>query len=320
MTKESTIQPFAKGDILVSATLLNNPDDDHAGDGRIIQYDADLNEKGVLWTEGTTHLVSGLKFGPDGNLWAFDSNAHRVLRISPEGKQLPEIKFAERSFSHCNFAPDGTVLMGEHLVGDGSDFPEWMGGDISKMGTTLNKIPGEDVFGYGHIFRFTMDGELVKEYENEVHGGMVGFLGCTTASLAADGKTLLYSSETGARVMQYDLESDQQLPDFQTFGPQEGMVLVAVYQPDGTILMFKAVSRTDFVLQHLSADAEELRTYEMPSPGWAIISPSNDDNVMLIGNFFSGTVAKFDLTSGEITAQVDVGVERSLAGIAQFTG
>ena len=94
MTKESTIQPFAKGDILVGATVLNNPDDDHAGDGRIIQYDADLNEKGVLWTEGTTHLVGGLKFGPDGNLWAFDSNAHAVLRISPEGKQLPEIKFA----------------------------------------------------------------------------------------------------------------------------------------------------------------------------------------------------------------------------------
>ena len=319
MTKESTIQPFAKGDILVGATLLNNPDDDHAGDGRIIQYDSDLNEKGVLWTEGTTHLISGLQFGPDGNLWAFDTNTHSVLRISPEGKQLPEIKFADRSFSHVNFAPDGTLLMGEHLVGDGSGFPEWMG-KFSDMGTTLIKIPGEDVFGHGHIFRFTMDGELIKEYENEVHGGMTGFLGCTTASLAPDGKTLLYSSETGPRLMQYDLEADQQLPDLLTFEPREGMVLVARYQPDGTILMIKAVSRSDFVLQHLSANAEVLRTYELPAPGWAIISPSNDDNIVLIGNFFSGTVAKFDLTTGTITAEVNVGVERSLAGIAQYAG
>jgi len=319
MTKESTIQPFAKGDILVGCTLLNNPEDDHAGPGRIIQFDADLNKKGELWVEGTTHLVGGLKFAPDNTLWAFDSNAHCVLRISPEGKQLPEIKFAERSFSHINFAPDGTVLMGEHLVGDGSNFPEWMG-TYETMGTTLTKIPGEDVFGHGHIFRFTMDGELIKEYQNEVHGGMTGFLGCTTASLSADGKTMLYSSETGPRVMQYDLEADKQLPDFLTFEPRAGMVLVATYQPDGTVLMLKGVSRTDFVLQHLSADAEELRTYELPSAGWAIISPTSDANVILLGNFFSGTVAKFDLDKGEITAEVTVGVERSLAGIAEFPG
>ena len=209
--------------------------------------------------------------------------------------------------------------MGEHLFGDGSNFPEWMG-KYEDMGTTLTKIPGDDVFGHGHIFRFTMDGELIKEYENEVHGGMTGFLGCTTASLAPDGKTVLYSSETGPRVMQYDVESDKQLTDLLTFEPREGMVLVARYQPDGTILMIKAVSRSDFVLQHLSADAEVLKTFELPSPGWAIISPSNDDNVVLIGNFFSGTVAKFDLTTGAITAEVNVGVERSLAGLAQYAG
>ena len=84
--------------------------------------------------------------------------------------------------------------------------------------------------------------------------------------------------------------------------------------------MIKAVSREDFVLQHLTADAEEITTWELPSAGWAIVSPSIEDNTILIGNFFSGTVAKFDLTKGEITAQVDVGVARSLAGIAQYAG
>jgi hypothetical protein len=84
--------------------------------------------------------------------------------------------------------------------------------------------------------------------------------------------------------------------------------------------MIKAVSRSDFVLQHLSANGEVLKTYELPAPGWAIIAPSIDDNVVLIGNFFSGNVAKFDLTTGAITADVNVGVERSLAGIAQYAG
>ena len=56
------MKTFEEGDILVGATLLNNPDDDHAGPGRIIQFDSDLNHKGTLWTDNTTHLVGGLKF------------------------------------------------------------------------------------------------------------------------------------------------------------------------------------------------------------------------------------------------------------------
>ena len=47
MTNESDLKPFENGDILAAATILNNPDDDHAGDGRIIQYDSNLNVKGL---------------------------------------------------------------------------------------------------------------------------------------------------------------------------------------------------------------------------------------------------------------------------------
>ena len=41
----STAQPFAKGDILVAATVMDDPDDDHKGTGRILQFDADLQSK-----------------------------------------------------------------------------------------------------------------------------------------------------------------------------------------------------------------------------------------------------------------------------------
>ena len=69
----STLQPFVSGDLFVAATLLDNPQDDHAGRGRILQFGADLKPKGEMFLSDTTHLVGGLKFDPQGVLWAFDS-------------------------------------------------------------------------------------------------------------------------------------------------------------------------------------------------------------------------------------------------------
>jgi hypothetical protein len=318
MTKESTIQPFATGDILVGATLLNNPDDDHAGDGRIIQYDKDMNEKGVLWVEGTTHLVGGLRFGPDNTLWAFDSHQHAVLKINAQGEQLPATSFPARSFSSVNFAPDGTVILGEHLVGDeaGITLPP-----DRPLGTTLPNLPGEDRFGDGHAFRCTTDGELVKEYATATNGGMPGFLGVCSAALKPDGKTYVYLSELGANLYQYDLEADQQLDDLITFPADSGnMVMCVGYQPDGQMLMIKANFREGFFLQKLDANGEVQQEYPMPGPGWAALGASTDANIALLGNFFTGAVAKFDLTKGEIVAQAETGVARSVAGIAQFPG
>ena len=47
----STLQPWARGDLFVAVTELNDPADDHAGRGRILQYGADLHPKGVLELE-----------------------------------------------------------------------------------------------------------------------------------------------------------------------------------------------------------------------------------------------------------------------------
>lgn len=316
MTNESTIKPFAKGDVLVGATLLNNPDDDHAGDGRIIQYDADLNEKGVLWTEGTTHLVGGLKFGPDGNLWAFDSAAFRVLRISPEGKQLPEIKFADKSFSNVTFTPDGNLCLGEHLVGT-----EYKAPPDRPLGTTLPFMPGTALYGDGHVFKFTPQGELLHEYKTETHGGMPGFLGVTSSTLAPDGKTLVYNSELGNRLFRYDLEADEQLPDLITYPPETGdMAMTSIFQSDGTLLYIKANFREGFFLQIIDQDGKVVRTYDPMERGAAGLGTSIDGKHVFIGNFFTGTVSKLDLETGEVIAHADTSVQRSLAGIAQYPG
>ncbi len=316
MTNESTLKPFEKGDVFAGATLLNNPDDDHAGDGRIIQYDADLNEKGVLWTEGTTHLVGGLKFGPDGNLWAFDSSTYTVLRISPEGHQLPEIKYADKSFSNVIFMPDGNICLGEHMVGT-----EYKAPPDRPLGTTLRFMPGTELYGEGHVFKFTPEGELLHEYKTETHGGMPGFLGVTSSALAPDGKTLVYNSELGNRVFRYDLDADVQLPDLVTYPKETGdMAMTLAFQPDGTLLYIKANFREGFFLQILDQDGTVIRTYDPMERGAAGLGTSIDGKTAFIGNFFTGTISKLDLDSGEIVAQADTSVQRSLAGIAQYPG
>jgi len=317
MTKESTMQPFEKGDVFVGVTLLNNPDDDHAGDGRIIQYDADLNEKGVLWTKDTTHLVGGLKFGPDGNLWAFDSQAYTVIRVSPEGKQLPTIKFADKSFSNVCFLNDGNLIFGEHLVGNEIKLPP-----DRPLKTTLPFMPGTDRFGDGHVYKFTPDGELLQEFNTETHGGMPGFLGCTSTTLLPDGKTLIYFSELGNRVFRYDLETDKQLTDLITYPEDSGdMACQMALQADGTLLHIKANFRKGFVLQTLNSDGSVIRTYEMPPPpGWAGIATSIEDNTVFVGNFFNGAFMKFSLDTGEALASAETNVQRGLAGIAQYPG
>jgi hypothetical protein len=315
MANISTITPFARGDILVGCTVLNRPEDDHAGDGRIIQYDANLKEKGVLWIEDSTHLIVGLRFSPDKLLWAFDSNNHQVIHVSPEGKRLPARKFADRSFSSVNFAPDGTLLFGEHLVGKTIKLPP-----ERPLGTTLSKVPGTDLFGYGHVYRYSTDGKLLKEYATDTNGGMGGFLGVTTSSLAADGRTLVYTSETGPCIYQYDVVADRQLPNLMTLGPGAGMALLAQHQTDGTLLAIKAVSRSEFKLEHVQPDGTVVRSWDLPGPGWANIANSIEPGVVLLGNFFTGELGRFDLKSGQLTARVNTGVQRSLAGIAQYPG
>lgn len=316
MTKESTLKPFEEGDVFAGATVLNNDKDDHAGDGRIIQYDSDLNEKGVLWTEGTTHLVGGLKFGPDGTLWAFDSAAYAVIRVSPEGHQLPDINFADRSFSNINFLPDGNILLGEHMVGE-----EYKAPPDRPLGTVLPFMPGTELYGDGHVFKFTPEGELIKEYATEIHGGMPGFLGVTSSTLAPDGKTLVYNSELGTRLFRYDIEADAQLPDLITYPKESGyMAMTETYQPDGTLLYIKANFREGFFLATLDDQGNEIRTYDMPGRGWAGLGASIDSKTAFVGNFFTGALIKMDLESGETLAQAETKVERALAGIAQYPG
>lgn len=301
----STLKPFAAGDVLVGATLLNNAHDDHAGHGRIIQFDAELKEKGVLWVTGTTHLVYGLTFAPDGALWAQDPWAWTTVRVAPDGRQLLNLQFDHRAFSKVHFMADGTLLFTESL--DGNHQPE-------PLTTRHRPLPGHRThLGDGDLWRYTPDGELVEMLEPEVHGGMSGSMAVTHSVLSADQSRLFYVSETGPRLMQFDLVNGCQLPDLRcgTEGDRTMMHFDLSLTPDGTLMVCMG-NRIDALTQ----DGVWLRSYALPGFGWSIIDARSGRHAYT-GNWFSGEVVKLDLESGEIVARTTIS-PKCMAGIAQY--
>jgi sugar lactone lactonase YvrE len=309
----STLQAFAAGDLFVAATQLDNPQDDHAGRGRILQFAADLTPKGVLWLDETTHLVGGLKFDASGVLWAFDSQEFVVLNIHRDGRVVRRREFGGRAYSHVNFAADGTLLFGEHVVGD-SIKPEIQ----ARMHTRIPFMPGTTRFGDGHVFRFRSDGALVKEYATQTHGGMGGFLGVTMSAISPDGSTLVYCSETGSRLMRYDLVNDRQLPDLQSFAPPfppgpPPMFFGMAYGSDGTLYVLRGAS-----IHVVDEAGQTTRQIPLEGFGWATIELAADDRHAFVSSFFSGEVAKIDLGNGAKVGSIATGAPKAVAGIAEY--
>jgi hypothetical protein len=312
MTKQSTLKPFAPGDIFLGCTyLMNVPGDDHAGEGRILQYDRNGVPKGTLYTEGTTHLIVNLRFGPDGVLWAFDPFAHAVVRVSPEGRQLPPLDLGDRAWGNVVFPPDGGVVLGEYLKGD-----------RPYEGGQMRLLPGTGVVGYGRIARFDADFRPVAEYEGNTDPSLTGFHGITHTALHPDGRTLAYMTDLGMRVYRFDLATGQPLPDLVTYpgGPEyrQKWTTGVAYRPDGTLLLLRG-SFIDFI----DPEGRSLRTLPLDEYGYAMITLASDNRHALCTNIFTGVMSRVDLETGRIGLQIDTGLakpQRSLAGVAEFPG
>ena len=306
----STATPFKKGDIIVAGTVMDNPNDDHAGTGRLLQYDADLKLKGVLWIKSTNHKLSGLTFGPDGTLYSFAPLEHAVVEVDPKAKERPLFSFGDRAFSNITFPKDGTILLGEHLVGTKTE--------SQYVSTKLPLMKGSNKVGDGHIYRYGKDRKPIGEYATDVHGGMEGYHGVTSTVLTDNDTRMIYISETGNRIMQYDLAAKKQLPDLVVFkdNPDVHFTLWLTKMADGSLLL---VTGANFCVLDAKTGAIK-RVYPMESFGWAAASVSIDGGYILSGNFMDGDVAKIRLSDGAIVAKANIGEKRSLSGIAQFPG
>ncbi len=310
MKERSTLQPFAPGDVFVGSTVLDGGADDHAGRGRILQYDSQLRKKGVLWLSHTTHLVGGLRFDRQGQLWAFDSQAFVVLTVSRNG-EVQKRDFGTRPFSNVNFCSDGSLYLAEHVNGHGIKMEIQ-----ARMGTRLQRMPGTDRLGDGHVWHYRADGTLLRELATQVHGGIGGFMGVTMSALSPDESTLVYCSETGTRLMRYDLENARQLPDLQCLPEGEREMFFAMdYGPQGRLYVSRG-TRVDLV----SPEGRTMCCYPLDGHGWATLKAAADGRHLYIGNYFSGQLVKLELESGEHVAIADTGVPRSLAGIAEYVG
>lgn len=300
------LQPFSPGDVLVGATQLNNPDDDHAGRGRILQYDADLRLKGLLWIEGTTHLIYGLTFAPDGVLWAFDPWAWTTVRVSPDGRQLPNQRFAERAFSMVHFMNDATMLFTEGLDGDNQPEP---------LSTRHPVLPGETTkLGDGDIYRFDKDGNLLRVYDPEIHGGMTGSMAITHSVLSNDQNCLIYVSETGSRLMRYDIANARQLPDIRSYPDGQGKMFFDLTAISDERLLICMGDR----LELISERGDELRNYPLEGFGWSVVAVDRGEQFAYVGNWFTGQVGKLSLEDGQLKTVTDVS-EKCMAGMAVFS-
>lgn len=316
--KINTMQPFEVGDIFLGLTVLNDPDDDHAGDGRIVQYGKDLQKKGELWTEGGVHYVGGLEFDSNGLLWAF--NDLSVLHVDPKtARQLPLTdKFLPRGYRSANFDAAGNIYLGEHMKADKKpDNPI-----ANRTTIKFPVIPGEGILGYGYIYKYDSDWNHIQTFKTETTPEMTGFKGVTHSSLHPDEQVITYATETGKRLMRYDVVNDQQLPDLVTYpgelGSDRVWVIAVKHLADGRVL----ITRGDF-MELLDEQGEVVRTYPLETYGWSDLEVCGDGEHCLVANIWEGTVAKVNIESGETVGVLDTGMKapnRCLAGIAEYKG
>jgi len=319
---ESTIQPFEAGDIFTSCTYLNNPHDNHAGVGRIVQYDKGLNYKGVLWVPFTSHLIVHLRFDPAGNLWGCDCQGHHVVQVSPAGELQPETRFADVGLASPCFLSDGTVLLADYFMGD-----------TPPPGTCIRPIPGTSMIGQGKLYRFSREGELLQEWDPETAPEPFSFKGITHMTLHPSEEFVTYTTETGKRVMRFNIKSGEQMADLkvcpgetQPFVMDREWAIAVAYLNDGRLLLTRGET-----VEVLDEQGEILRVYTMPEYGWAMIQVCPDQQHFIATNFFTGMLAKVNLDSGEIIGTIDSGTgvkdtpsgvvpRLGLAGVTEYGG
>jgi hypothetical protein len=313
MLKTSTMKPFEKGDIFLGCTYLNNDDDDHMGDGRILQFDKFWRPKGTLYTEGTRYFIVGCKIGPDGMLWAFDCHDHIAVQVTPDGKQVNAWD-SGRSFGSINWDEDGNFLLGEYFIGT----EIWQG--------TTAKMLDNGTLGDGNIYKYSPDLELIEVHEVDNAPEMSDFKGVTHSTLHPSGDYITYTTETARRLMRYDLRNKQQMSDLDGY-PDAAVpfdrsdrrwFIAPAYMSDGRLLCTVAEG-----LRIYAENGNTIKDIPLPGYGWAQVVPDVDQKYALAANVWTGMAARIDLDKGELIESIDVGFtapHRSLAGLAVYAG
>jgi len=312
MLKTSTMKPFDKGDIFLGCSYLDDPADDHKGEGRILQFDKNWVPKGTLYTEGTTYLIVGCTFAADGTLWAFDSQGHAVVRVSPDGKQQDNWE-PGRGFGSTCWDNDGNQYFGEYFI----DGPIWKG--------TTAKTLADGRLGEGNIYKYDANLNLLQTLAVENAPEFTGFKGVTHMSIHPSKEFITYTTETSRRLMRYDLRNKQQMEDLDGYPDADPLdrtdkrwFIAPAYMADGRLLCTVAEG-----LRIYDENGNIIKDIPLPHYGWAQVTPDVDQKFALAANVWTGEAVRIDLDKGAITESIDVGFtapNRSLAGLAVYAG
>ena len=285
-----------KGDICVAATYaVGEPDiRRNMGDGRILVYTRDLKLKGALWT-GETGLVIGVEYNPlEQALYASDMTSRTVKRFGRDGTLLSSHPDEQgQPFSTMAFCKNGSLIIGEHVHGERPPF-----------------------VANGDICSFDKNGKAQACYRVEHDPGKFGFHAVTNLTLSEDEAHIYYVSETGKRVMCYDIEAGKQRSDLFAFGGEDEKFTAGLDRtPDNNLLISHVYGASLFDL-----DGCVLKTYDdIPKDrGWAAITVCADGASFLIGNFFTGRMEKRDLETGELLGAVETNLVYKLSEMCEI--
>lgn len=285
----TALQPFAPGDIFVTASLLDESARFPTGQGLIRQYGADWQLKAELAT-GHTGLISALALDPDGHLHALDPQARAITTIASDGTVVEQFgNLPPRAYGSMIALGGGEFLLGEHMVG---------------------AIPGFS--GDGKVYRVAADGEVLASYDTETNGGMGGFLGVTHMALSADHRTLLHTSETGAHVYAHDLAANKRLGAVYTRQDPPPMVFGLARLSDGRLAVACGSELRLVDPAHGSA-----KTVNLPEGrGWAVPIVRGEGHLWML-DFFGGKAICIEAESGTVHETHELGLAKCLTGIAE---
>ena len=287
----NALQPFAPGDIFVTASDLDETARFPTGKGKILQIASDWTPKATFET-GKVGLISSLTVDSAGNLHALDPQARSRVTIGPDGHPKPMFaNFPDLAVGSMIALADGEYLLGEHMVGD---------------------IPGFS--GRGKVYRVNGAGDVIREYNTETNGGMGGFLGVTHMALSKDGKTLYHTSETGAHIYAHDLDADKRLGPVYTRHDPPPLVFGIAALGDGSLLVACGGD-----VRRIAPGKGVISSYSLPpARGWAVPVLQGDGSRFWALDFFGGKVASVDTESGAVLDVKELGLAKCLTGIAQF--
>ncbi|RMF80306.1 MAG: WD40 repeat domain-containing protein [Chloroflexi bacterium] len=235
----------------------------------------------TLDTETDSEFVTGCAFDQDGNLFVTAFTAGTVIRFS--GPNAPHENLGQFAGSYSG-SPESIVFDAEGNVYIGA------------------------VNGDNDIRQFDRFGNLIGRFNVEV-----GSRGTDWIELAADQRTMLYTSEDST-IFRYDLSTRRHLPPLTTNLPGSAAFALRIL-PDNSVL----VADRDFVLR-LDSTGRELQRYDVAGENrWFSLNLDPDGQSFWAGTLDTGNLYKFDIEAGGAPLQmIETGAEDQLGGVCVF--